>query len=241
MRAFSLGFSLLLVTPALAADRTETIPLRFVRAAEVQEMFLPEERAAGTGGLGAVKTAAPEGLVAWTANDATNSLTVTGSPQAIAAVKKIVRLVDVPARQIHLDVRVLRLDAAGRKQLDELIPPVKDPHPEMLRSTALVGKQIEQVTSGAKVLAAAELPTANQHPFHLRWTEAAGEPAKHLALTPRLNGDGSINLTWPFGTPGRPGEKSLFTIRRIPVGQTVIVVPHADGPALMVTFKSLGQ
>lgn len=241
MRLLSLTCCLLLVAPAFAADRTETIPLRFVRAAEVERMLLPEERPAGGGGLGGSKGLAPEGLVAWTANDAKNALTVTGSPQAIDALKKIVRLIDIPARQIHLEVRVLRLDAAGRKQLDELLPPVKFPHPETLRSAALVGKQIEQVTGGAKVLAAAELPTANQHPFHVRWTEAAGEPAKHLALTPRLNGDGSLTLTWPLETPGRPGEKSLFTILRIPEGRTVIVVPQADAPALLVTYKSLGQ
>ncbi len=98
-----------------APVRTERIALRFVSPSEVVAAL----KASAAGAL-------PPGAVELTPDDRDNTLSVRGSDAAIAKVKELVALLDVPARTVRVKLRVVRAWFVddGKMQEDTLGTPV---------------------------------------------------------------------------------------------------------------------
>ena len=99
MRLSCLALTLALAVPALAADRTETLVLRHLPAAELERILVrirhpPPRRERRRSWW---KRDLSRGIGAWTVDTERNGLAVTGTREAIRQLKAIVTLVDIPA------------------------------------------------------------------------------------------------------------------------------------------------
>src|SRR5689334_2694698 len=120
MRVSILALLLILAIPAVAADRTETIPLRFISVVELERLLDHAPAAAAAirnDGPGDQRGLMPGGISAWTVDATRNRLAVTGSDEAIRELNGIVALLDVPPRQIRLSASVMLLDADAVRKL----------------------------------------------------------------------------------------------------------------------------
>src|SRR4051812_19236093 len=114
MRLPWLPLTLLLASPSWAADKTVLIPLHHVPAIEVERRLtggVQRSRLSGAPGDQDFTSLVPPGIIAWTADERRNSLSVTGSEEGIGSLTRIIELIDVPARHVRLSVRAVRLDA----------------------------------------------------------------------------------------------------------------------------------
>jgi hypothetical protein len=240
MRSYSTLFALaamLTALPAHAADRSEVIPLSYLQAAELDQFLANGGSqtgpfgggpALGARGLGGNKNRSfiPSGIQAWAVDERKNALTVTGDEEAIEQLKRIVRLLDIPARQIRMTVRLVELDRTDARALRE--------RPE---AATREGVTILTLTKPADVkplqerpaLLASQLQVSNNRMLHLRLPAAAGE-ARHASLIPRVNGDGAITLIATALLPGA-APQLLF---RMPSGQTGVVL-EGDRRAWLIT------
>ena len=111
----------LTLLPTLAAasafaqqTRTENIPLKYVIPTEmVVQLRATEEQQAELHLL--------EGIFALTPDNTANSLKVTGKPEAIANLKKVILLFDVKPRQVLIKLRLVRVlmgaDGPGKEEV----------------------------------------------------------------------------------------------------------------------------
>ena len=87
----------------LAPLQTEYIRIRYANAADIFALFQ-----SGGGGSGAESTGSilsPRGQVI--VDERTNSLLVTETPQKIEEVRRLIRLIDVPVRQVLIESRIV--------------------------------------------------------------------------------------------------------------------------------------
>lgn len=196
--------ALLPAATVLAADRTETYTLKHFPAAALVDRPLFQPGGRPLDGFEARPVSAeaalfpgvplPAGVTAWTIDAARNLIRVTASDVGHEALRQILRLLDVPPRQIMLEVRVL------------------DPTPELLEALPAepVGtKAIAHVlpgefAAGAVAAAGTRLPVNNNAPLRLRWPAAGARPAGWTQVLPRLNGDGTITLFVTAAVPRDP-------------------------------------
>jgi len=238
----------LLPPPAgLAADRTETIPLRCASAVQLDRMLRP----------GAADSLVPSGLVAITLDPQGNTLTVSGSDESIQEFKNLVRLLDVPAKRIRLSARFIPLDGAA---IQELKLPVDAAAP-LSGSPYLVGApSANQLALLAKRESAGEtdLAVSNNTTLRLRSRATEGRLTTFAEVIPRLNGDGSVTLytrcaetapgaaAWQradrpaFDAPGALWDEAVpVATCRVQPGQSVLVLLLKTGTALLVTFREV--
>jgi general secretion pathway protein D len=76
--------------------------------------------AAGAGGLGGAQGGGglvPSGILGVYSFPLDNSLIVRGDPDAIQDLKRVIQLLDIPARQIQIKVEQIRIETSGQKAL----------------------------------------------------------------------------------------------------------------------------
>jgi hypothetical protein len=237
MRVLALSLALLAL-PAAAADRTEEIRLQYISAGDLMTFLLPRPAHEQGGGLGGPDR--PRGLVpvgiAGLATPSAGVLSASGSEEAIQQLRNIIRLVDIPRRRIRLSVRLIE------PQPEELNRIVKDVAVGKADGSAVkVGVLDEDgrnriLARAQKTLLQADLVCANGATARLLWPEDPSNAA-FPALTPRVNGDGTITLTVPARPD--PAAKELIVLRRISSGQTLVVAREEGGPTLVVTAEVL--
>lgn len=248
MRSYPTLFALaamLIALPAHAADRSEVIPLSYLQAAELDQ-FLANGgsqtgpfgggsglRAKGLGGKDA-PSLIPSGIQAWAVDERKNALTVTGDEEAIEQLKRIVRLLDIPARQIRMTVRLVELDPADAKTLRERPDAATR---DGVTTLTLTKPADVQPLQERPALLASELQVSNNRMLHLRIPAAAGD-ARRASLVPRVNGDGSITLVATALLPGAAPDAAPQLLFRMPSGQTGIVV-DGDRRAWLITPELL--
>ena len=239
--------ALSLALPAYAADRTEQIRFRYASAVEVERIFEPTSLAPpGTGGLGGVRALIPPGISAWTVDAQRNILSVTGEPEAIESLKNIVRLLDVPARQIRLEVRQLNLDDGVIRRLMARLRPlggdaVVDGQPAEV-AAMLEGEELREVeTKGARPSINAVV--SNNRPLRVRWAKEGNLPTVAMRVTPRLNGDSSVTLFMQSeaAPPAVQGDAPalVLAVRRLAVGQGAVFALRGTEALFLVTARGL--
>lgn len=130
MRTHWLPLIVLLATPLRAAADTVLIPLHHLPLTDVERQLLPlEDRRPVPGRLAAPaeRGLIPAGITFWTADERRNAFEATGTDEGIQAFKQIVQLLDIPARQVRLAVRVLPLAAGGLHGLSTMRLPPRTP------------------------------------------------------------------------------------------------------------------
>jgi hypothetical protein len=225
---------LLAALPTLAAEKTVTLRLRHYPVADIDRMLLPES------------TGLPfsPGILAWTADDRRNTVTVTGSETAIQRFRELVRLIDIPKPRIRLAVRLLRIERADLRGLN--LEPIAGletlaPHAGVAGAATFLTREQVAALEARPALRTTEMTVANQQPLHLGW-ETGPEALPALArIIPRVNGDGSVTLSLtlseqhPVDPRGAPAE--LVVLRRLPAGTAVALLPRAPDVALLVTVR----
>lgn len=226
----------LVAIPAHAADRTEIIPLAFISAPELDTFLTGGDHrvqydsgkgtqvaAQGTGGLGgkSAQNLIPKGISAWAADARKNTLSVTGSDEAIDQLKQIVRLLDIPARQVRMTVRLVELDAVTAAALRK--------HPEVVDrdgvATVMLAKAEDRKLLNARpVVFSTELNVSNNRMLHLRIPGAAAEEAQSASLIPRVNGDGSITVIASALLTKKSDNETPTVVFRIASGQSEVVI-----------------
>lgn len=159
---------------AAPAEITETIPLVFVPAAEVEQVLIGQP--GSRDGKPSSQALLPPTLRGLSVDPSRNSLTLVGDRAGIDAVKGIIRLLDVPARRLNIELRFVRLPGGADAQ-GPAWRPVED---EELRD--LEARPTVQVWT---------MPAVNNHAVTFR-VPVGQDNLKQL--TPRLNGDGTITL-----------------------------------------------
>jgi hypothetical protein len=255
--------ALLLSTAASAAPITEVIALRHVSAPEVELLLLgvgglkrkapegteavpvysrregfsvrfPEQTLTPSG-----PPLVPKGISGLTADTRTNSLVLVGEPEAIAQVRKMVTLIDIPQRQIQLLVRVLELNEGARVEFGAAAL-----HNEGLRTSGpLTPDEVRKVEEQAKsVLLNVLMPCSDSRPLRLFMPTAAPGDPKISEITPRISGDGTITLFMPLArsldadkAPSRP----VFLLHRLKSAQTVLITTEGLRTAVLISATLL--
>jgi len=244
--------------PAAAADRTESISLKYVSPTELETVLLGNATlrlgpgalrngglggggfgsGLGGGGLGGGGTKVPRGITALTANDRDRVLTVSGSEEAIVQVKNLVRLVDIPPRQIQVTVRGLELKPA----------PLPDDvlnlgNSEIKVTAPLSPEQLAAVEGRVRAsVLTVDITCSNNRPVRLFWPKK--DPLQLTEVIPRVNGDGTVTLFMPMQarTDGKePEERSLFALRRIRSGETVLLALEGSTKAVLLSARVLPE
>jgi hypothetical protein len=214
-------------TPLVLADanRTERITLKFVAAGEIERVLLgdaaPLTNGVGGGlGPGAKTGALPSGIVAFTADPETASITATGTPAGLDELKNILRLLDVPKRRIRWTIHAL--------EPDENLRAAAVAAPELDRA------QAEKLARDAEKVGAlqfrSELIGANQLPVFL-FPKSSGTEGK-LFLQARVNGDETVTLIL------HGNDRRLMQTRRVPPGKAALFLPDGS-TALLIQAELL--
>jgi hypothetical protein len=241
------------VAVAAADSRTEVIPLRFVAASDVDRMVFPAEPAGGFGNPGPLPSVRglgfseviPKGVAAWSIDPRTNRITVVGSQEGIREVKNLVRLLDIPPRQVRLTVRQFSTDEALLQKLAELDKaqaPIGVPRPEPLSASILRGELPAALRE--RVTERVSLTTPNNIPAYVRGEEA-GSMRTQIRVVPRVNGDGTVT-TFVRLARTEPGDRrpnkvtaDLTGLRRLSVGETLLLLTEGSKTGLAVTVEEL--
>jgi Bacterial type II/III secretion system short domain len=232
MGKFWMLLLLMMAVPVHAAETSAAIPLRYLPAGDLERFLLPGD-ALRTGSL-----VLPAGLLAWTVDARQNTITVTGSDDAIQALKEAIRILDVPPIHIQVAVRRLRADDPAVTALAPLPPAgAKDaPHGVLLspeQSTALEARPAVE---------SATLDTNNNVPVRLKQTGAQGRSLSLVTVVPRVNGDDTVTLMVSIseaaGEAGA-GASPVVTLARVPAGRAVLVVPGTAATVLMIRARPI--
>jgi hypothetical protein len=229
--------------PAPEKPATETIRLTFISASDLERMMDAAPQAPGTGGLGGSNAfPMPRDVTAWAVDVEHNSLSVTGTPEAIRELTGIVRLLDVPATRVRVVARVLRVTAADRAFIDPegaLLPPGAELRPDEAPSKMLSTEQAGLMAQ-KPMLAVTDMVVLSSRSLRIRWTGPGGT-AGAAVVTPRVNGDQSITTGARFAeretrrpTTSSKTEFSGGVILRANSAATWIAV-QPSGLALMLT------
>jgi hypothetical protein len=245
MRALWLPLTLLLASSARAAEKTVLIPLHHVQASMFERYLMPgEERSAFPGGVvrGQSHSLVPDEITAWTIDARRNALSVTGSEDGIADLKRIIELIDVPTGRVRLSVKVVRLDPQDMNHLNtERLPPLL-PGGEPTDFVAALTEPQAASFGSREALAAAELTVASNFPLHFAWPGNANQRSQPTEVLPRVNGDGTVTLYSPRSGPspaGTPLAGEMIVARRIIPGHGVLIYSHGLGTALVVKVREI--
>jgi hypothetical protein len=186
--AINLTAAVLLGLPAVGASASagqnaaaapmieETFVLKHLKPSALVT-FLTQDattaRAARSGSAAPRSTSAllTDSIKSVTPDDVFNTVTIQGSPESIAAIRKVATLLDVPPRPVRLAVRIIRYRSSAAQKLGGAgITPVAD---------------VEEVASGVVETSSntpVELTTyGNRHTFRAR-------------LIPHINNDTSVSV-----------------------------------------------
>jgi hypothetical protein len=235
MRALWLSIGVLLALPAVAAEKTLLIPMRYRRASEIERLLLPENST----------SLVPPGILAWTVDERRNAVSVTGSEAAIQELRTVIRLLDVPRSSVRLRVRLVRLEPDERRELGlkpaaGVLPVTADSALAGV-STYLTPEQVARLELKPS-LAATEMTVFNNQPLRMRWPSDQPGWATLATLVPRLNADGSVTLFISTREPhplAPRGPAELMVLRRIPAGAAIAVAPRTPGLALLVGVRDV--
>lgn len=210
--------------PAQAAVKSEAIPLTYLSAAELEDLLSPMPRSdfpqnrkmRGTVGPGVI----PRGITAWAVDPRKNALSVSGEADAVEEFKRLIRILDVPARRLRVSVRLVQLDAAGAEPLR------KNPNAQESNGLKLLllSKEEKARLDAQPAVLAAEVNTSNNHRVYLRRPGAAGQPERPLALFPSVNGDNTITLATLGLLPTDMPPGSYFSLQRVPSGTPILAL-----------------
>ena len=233
----------LVATPVLAADRTEVIPLAFLSATELDQFMTSDTIGTGVGGLRRGKgidgkdrlDLMPKGISAWAVDARKNAVSVSGSDEAIDQLKKIVRLLDIPARQIRISVRLVELSPAGAAALRARPDAVAG---EGVTSATLTSPEDRKPLEGLPALFTTTLQVSNNRKLHLRVPSAAGEDSRRASLVPRVNGDGSITVIATALSNAKPDRDEHHWLFRVSTGQSRVIL-DAERRAWVITPELL--
>jgi hypothetical protein len=222
-------FALTVSPPRQAA----VIRLHHVPAAEVERLLSPED------GHGLV----PPGVLAWTVDERRNALSVSGSEEAISAFRQLVRLIDVSPARVRLSVRVLSPEAVAMGGLDAspLAGGVTDGQTRGF--WAIVKREQVAALETEPTAVATEMEVTHRHSLGVRWPPAESGPSELGAVIPTINGDRTVTLSFAKSAPsprlGTAGPLELVVMRRVSVGEGVVVLPRRPGPALLITVRGV--
>jgi hypothetical protein len=232
MRAICLALTLAAVPSAAAEYRTEVIPLRYFQVSQFQEVVAaPTFR--GERRLPLKDALLPKGIIAWAADTRANSLAVTGTAEGLNSVKQVLRLLDIPPRQIRISVSTPRLDEGLLKELQQTTAPDEDGLWAIPLTDAAHQARVKAAPGGPS----ASLVTSNNAPMRMR---IRGEDGPFVSLTPRLNGDNTIT----FAAPGEDFGKAaggLLVLRRVPSGLPLLVTGKGVEGILVISAEVLPE
>jgi hypothetical protein len=261
MYALLAPVALALATLAAPPPTAEVIPIRYRSAVEVERILVssatqrpdrpPHGRMLGQFDIGLVPAADGrplrvfDGLIALTADEEHNTLTVVGDAETVEEVRSVIRFLDIPTTKILIDVRTVpasdaavQATEAGSLKFTEMVPETT------LRWVAVPGEKEAAALAATPAATRFLLETPNNHPVRLRWSGQAKADWPGTTLTPRINGDGSVTVFIGVGqapplTESGGERNSLYVLRRIRPGQTIVVVPGSADEALVVTVREL--
>jgi hypothetical protein len=187
----------------------------------------------------------PAGIQSITADKATNSLHVVGTPDGVAEVETLVSFVDVPVRQVRVDVSYVLARAADVASYDKKAAAarLKSSSSEdflMNASAPLVARILADLTKKGDVVCSPEIQTANNKEAVVKLEGlniVRGFPeveALSFSVSPRVNQDASLtlplNLSVTIGGAGAAGEvpdgqsaEQVFNVvRTVKDGQTFV-------------------
>jgi hypothetical protein len=225
----------LAAAPAAGADRSEVIRLEHAAAADVLATLIPEgSKLNEAGRVGLI----PAGLSGLSISSA-KALSVSGTGEAIRKLRELIRLVDIPRQIVRLRVWLiegakpegLAQDVAvGQSDGGVFYVAVMD---EPARQALLAGARRTHLQ--------AELECGNNGTARLFRPGADPRDATFAAVTPRINGDGTVTLLVPLkGALVPPANEAGPTVlRRLPSGGTMLVAPREGGLALVVSVEVL--
>lgn len=163
----------------------------------------------------------PRGVQSITADKATNSLRVVGTQDGLAEVEKLVSFVDIPVRQVRLDVRYVlarETDIASynKKAADTARKPASSDDFLLNASAPVVEKMLDDLTKKNDVVASPRILTANNKAASLsldglKFVQGFPEVERlTFSVSPRVNSDDTLtlplNLSVTIGGPGAAGE-----------------------------------
>jgi hypothetical protein len=227
MRAYCLALSLLAMPiAAVTAEeyRTEVIPLHFLQVSQFPQLLeLRTDRQT------TLRDALlPRGIVAWGTDTRANALSLTGTEDAVAQTKQVLRLLDIPPRRIRISFRTPRLDEATFKGLGKGLE--LEGGPTVIHIT---DAGLQATVKAAPGGPAASLVTSNNVPVRIR-TRVDGP---FISITPRLNGDNTLALVIPGQDFGQ--DAGAFTLNRIPSGLPILVSGKGVEGALLIVAEVL--
>lgn len=187
----------------------------------------------------------PAGILAITANERQKALVVTGSRKAIEELQKLVRLVDIPRRQVRVSVRVVDVDPAALQKTF--------PEREMFVAqgvTAVATLDAKQQAELLGVVRETSVETTadvvNNRPLRLFWPAGKNTGEGQAALVPRVNGDSSVTLLVAMsltetGADNLPKVHEVTALRRVDAKHAMLVVPTAASLCLLVEARVLAE
>jgi hypothetical protein len=213
---------LLLAAPPIgAADKTELISLTHISAAELDDLL-------STGRVGSIPVVidgqpegppdaappkmnlVPAGIIAWAVDLRNNALSVSGDAESVQQLRRIIRLLDIPARRLRIFSRIVQLDVPTAAALREKADVV-----EQQGLKILVLPAAERAALDARpALQAATVDVSNNRRVYLRRAAGAWHPVREVTLQPRVNGDNTITLftTGLFDDRARKGSIAALRV-----------------------------
>jgi hypothetical protein len=182
----------------------------------------------GEGGLGGTAVALiPPGLTSWTADTIHNTLVVTGPKDAVARLKDVIRLLDVPARAVKLEVRTMHKTAPLGDGGAAAAPAGSG----LIEVRTVPAAEVEGIP--ASDLLGQPLPATVLNNHTLMFRLPGREGSAPLEITPRVNGDGTITLLL-----GQAGRKP-FAVRRVERGRAMVSGLPGSQELVAITVRAV--
>lgn len=136
----------------LAPLRTEYLRVRYAKARDLFELFMPEDQGGNSGGgsgsgqrntTGSILSERGKAIV----DDRTNSIILTDTEDKIQEFRKVIDQVDIPIRQVMIEARIVVANNDFKKELGARISgnifnTVKDNKTNTIRGTAAAGDSL---------------------------------------------------------------------------------------------------
>ncbi len=174
-------------------------------------------------------SALPIGVSQIVAVPGQNALLVTGTPDGLAKVRQIVKLVDIEPRQVQITFAMAHasetdLNASGIDfDLVPLMPPSQKMY-QVYASGDLAAKLLQTLTAQRAVTLTQFLNTANNVHSSLR------ADSVELAVTPRVNSDNTVTLALSSAFTVVTVKHPFNTLRTVKNGDTFVIGLHYADP-----------
>jgi hypothetical protein len=173
----------------------------------------------------------PPGLTSWILEEATNSVTLTGSPEAVAEIKKRFGLLDVPVWLVRMKMDVLSVDERTLRAAGFAAELEGSANSQFFTAGGTdANVRAEALLKGSLPLSSASASTPNNQPLHHYWS--AQDQKGLTTVTPRVNGDGSISLSASMllrqAAGDGPKQAGFSASRRVKPGEPLILVVKAS-------------